>query len=195
MIFVIMPLVQGTTSLLPRALAYTFVLIVTGTALFGAIAAIGAPLAGGTTPAAVVAAFTMLCVLRELKLIRLPLPSRAWQVPRHWLRVGAYRSAVAYGAVMGVGFLTRAPFATYHVAVIWAFLSGSLLHGAYVGLSFAAGRALTLLMPRLVASRDSGTPEIARSQFLLERPAIVHLANAIALAALAAFLFAEVSRS
>lgn len=195
MIFVIMPLVQGTTSLLPRALAYTSAVVITGTALFGAIAVVGTPLAGGVTQAWVVAAFALLCVFRELNLISLPLPSRAWQVPRHWMRAGAYRSALAYGAVMGVGFLTRAPFATYHVAVIWAFLSGSLLHGAYVGLAFGVGRAMTLLLPRLVPARDPGTPELARSQFLLHRPAIVHLANAIALAALATLLFAEVRSS
>lgn len=188
MIFVIMPLVQGTSVLVPRALAYALAVIVAAAALFGAVALVGTPLAGGTATAWVLASVTLLCVFRELGVIRLPLPSRAWQVPREWMRVGAYRSAVAYGAVMGVGFLTRAPFASYHVALIWAFLSGSPLHGAYIGVAFGMGRAVSLLLPRLVPARDHGTPDLVRSQFLLQRPMVVHLVNASALATLGALL-------
>jgi len=193
MIFVIMPLVQGTRQFLPRAAVYAASVVIGGSVFFAAAALLGIAIWRTSFAAALIGVFALTCVFHEVGLIRLPLPSRSWQVPSAWLRAGPFRSAVAYGVVMGLGFLTRAPFATYHAAVLWAFLSGSLVQGATVGAAFGLARAAALLLPRVVPTRDEGTREIAASEFLLRRASSVHLVNATALAVFAGALLAAAS--
>jgi hypothetical protein len=184
MIYSIMPLVKEAGNNVSRAGAYAAALIVTAVALFAGVAALGSWLAlhvAGLVPLAVA---MLLYAAGEIGLLRVPLPSSHWQVPRSWIALGRLRGAALYGALMGAGFFTRAPFATYHALVAWALVAGSAPLGAILGFAFGCARAATLVLPRLQGAGG----HVERTEFAYRRAAEVHVINGIVMAFSAATL-------
>jgi hypothetical protein len=80
-----------------------------------------------TTPA--VASFAVIASiagLRDLKLLRIRLPNRNWQVPQSWKRFPAPIMAGCYGFGIGLGALTRISFASFYVLVVACISMGNL---------------------------------------------------------------------
>jgi hypothetical protein len=73
--------------------------------------------------------------LRELSGRPRAVPELGWQVPRHWLK-RFWTGAGAFGAVMGMGFLTRQVSLLFHLYLLGAFLSMSAIAGAAFGAVF-----------------------------------------------------------
>ena len=92
-------------------------------------------------------------------------PGRRWQVPQDLL-IGASgtRRLLVWGAILGPGFLTRNPYASFGMLVLLTASAGSLpaaiVVGAIIGAAHASGRAAALL-------RDSATPQLEPFALLL----------------------------
>jgi hypothetical protein len=104
----------------------------------------------GTRPALLgAAALAALAALRELGLLRLPLPQSRRQVPERWrneLPLPAW--SFGYGAGLGVGFLTFQPVATFWVACAAACALGRPVLAAGCFAFYGAGRAFMAVWPR-----------------------------------------------
>lgn len=79
-----------------------------------------------------------------------PAPGRRWQVPQDLL-IGASRKrrVLVWGVILGPGFLTRNPYASFGVLPVLVAATGSFPAGiwiaALIGAAHAAGRAVALL--------------------------------------------------
>jgi len=132
----------------------------------------------GTRPALIGAvALASLAALRELGLLRLPVPQARRQVPERWrseLPLPVW--SAGYGAGLGVGFLTFQPVATFWVACAAALALGRPLLAAACFALYGAGRAFMAVWPR--RREPDGTAAVER---LVGQRALVSRANAAVL--------------
>jgi hypothetical protein len=91
----------------------------------------------------------LLGVLRDAKLIRIPLPQNARQVPQSVLQRGLVGGGLQFGFELGTGVRTYvSSTAPYVVALALLLSRPSLPTAVAVGLGFGAGRAITALVRR-----------------------------------------------
>jgi hypothetical protein len=132
----------------------------------------------GTRPALIGAvALAFLAALREVGLLRLPVPQARRQVPERWrseLPLPVW--SAGYGAGLGVGFLTFQPVATFWVACAAALALGRPLLAAACFALYGAGRAFMAVWPR--RREPDGTAAVER---LVGQRALVSRANAAVL--------------
>jgi hypothetical protein len=91
--------------------------------------------------------FTMLAAfgaLSDLKLLPLPLPSRCWQVPQSWKRFSPGIMASCFGFGIGVGVLTRIPFASFYLVLAVCAGSASLPLGVVLMALYGMTRAASV---------------------------------------------------
>jgi hypothetical protein len=109
--------------------------------------------------AAGVALLSILCLLwalRELQLIKLPMPQWQRQVQQHWLgRLPWNLLAVGFGVQLGCAVATRIKTAITYAALCAALLVGSPIRGAIIMGTFGLARAL----PALIAGPLVASPE------------------------------------
>jgi len=127
----------------------------------------------------------VLLSLREMNLLKLPVPQSGRQVPSCWRALPSGLASFAYGAGLGVGFATRLSVSTYYLPMVWCLGTGNRPAAALVMSGFGLGRALPLVWllkcPGVGACSDQITT--ARERF----PAI-KLINGLALATVAMVL-------
>ncbi len=83
--------------------------------------------------------------LSDVGLLRLPRPTLRQAVPiTWWRRWRPYGAALAYGAALGVGVMTRIPFGAFYVLCIWCVLKGDATYGALLMGTYGAARALMI---------------------------------------------------
>jgi cytochrome c biogenesis protein CcdA len=145
-------------------------------AAFGTMAAtIGALAVGalGEWPAVmlrtVCGAIAIAYALDELARRRLPVPQRHWQVPQEWGEWGHLAYAAAFGASLGVGFLTFVPFVGYWLVLASTTSLANPVSGCVVLGAFGLGRALPALL--LAAAPVSGDGGSRRAYRILASPA------------------------
>lgn len=195
MILVISPLVevaQPSDRSFRRAVVFIASLVASSTASYGLLGWVSSymSLPGGAIWLAVLLAVMTLSI-RELGIVRLPLPSRNWQVPRAWLGLGTNGSALAYGFTLGTGFLTRAPFSSYQTSLGIDFAVGSVLYGLVLGLVYGLVRGSTVLLP-LAAKARSNRDRVQLSWWVTEHEAELHAINGLALAYAAGLMIGAV---
>jgi hypothetical protein len=153
--------VRAASGLKARALAGTAFaagLALGGGLTFGGLGALGSALHPGRWFLVVAAVLAGAAVLSDAAGLRVR-PQIHFQVPEPWRRTMPLpRALFLYGLLLGTGFTTFVPAAT-----AWALpplsLALGLPGGLVVGLSFAAGRALPVLIVRdetTVAERPGG---------------------------------------
>ena len=159
-----------------------------GTAFAAAGSGVSVLWPGMTVPLAVaLGAFAFAYALHELEFLRLPVPGRSWQVPADWVRGGFYRSAIAFGGVVGFGVFTRVPFAILPILFAWLFVSGNILYGAMAGLVWGATRAVSIYS----SAWSRGPEDVANlNQRLMGLVAPAHQVAGLVLATFAAYLLA-----
>jgi sulfite exporter TauE/SafE len=82
----------------------------------------------------------------DVGLLRMPRPILSKAVPISWWRWwGPYRAALAYGAALGIGVMTRIPFGAFYVLCTWCVLKGNPVYGAVLMGTYGVMRALVLL--------------------------------------------------
>lgn len=187
----IAPLVKvaGIRSYVKRAAIAAISMIAAAVLMGVAFGTVGSLMGGEQrTWAAVLALVTAAYALNEFGVIRLPLLSRDWQVPRDWGRFGSIRSIALFGFVLGTGFLTRAPFSSYPIMVGSQVVFGTIVFGAVSGLCFGVGRSASLLLgPLLEHSFFHGRP-LAMALWVDNQELRLHIANGLVLATLAGAL-------
>jgi hypothetical protein len=92
-------------------------------------------------------------------------PGRRWQVPQDLLiGVSGARRLLVWGAILGPGFLTRNPYASFGMLLLLAACTGSLpaavVVAAAIGAAHAGGRGAALL-------RDAAAPQLEPLALLL----------------------------
>ena len=164
---------------------FTVGAIAAAAALGAVLGALGA-LLDRDTALAVAGALALVAALREAGWLPLPLPGVARQVPERWRREWPLPAwSLAYGAGLGLGFLTHQVVATFWVAAAGALAIGDPLVSALVLAPFGLGRALMVALP----ARGRRDPAAAVGR-LVRRRGVLRPANAVALAVVAGALAA-----
>jgi hypothetical protein len=162
-----------------------------GIATFGGLALLGESLgAGGAAAIAVAAAVALAAAAGEARGARI-VPQVRRQVPESWRRVLPVPLAAGlYGILLGLGFTTFIlSFAVWALAGVSVALGDPAL-GLLVGLGFGIGRTLPVVVLAPLAGTERGA---AAHAAMAERPSILRAlraADAAALAACAAALWA-----
>lgn len=127
--------------------------------------------------------------LRDLKLVRVWLPSHFWQVPQSWKRFPAPIMAACYGFGIGLGVLTRIPFASLYFVLLACTGLASVPVGVGLMVLYGAARAGTVaLVARGQASAP--TPRERLTTIGLLTPLIGYL-DGLALALVAGLLLCQ----
>ncbi len=123
-----------------------------GAALTGAIAGACGALVFGTSTGhrkfavALLAFFSILYVLDEFRVIRLPHPQSRLRVSANW-RLGNHKLAAGlYGLGLGFGVGTAIPFSVFYIAIAWCVLVGHPFMSAIGFVGFGVGRALPIIL-------------------------------------------------
>lgn len=95
-----------------------------------------------TVAAGITAVVAVLGALHDLKLAKIWLPTSNWQVPREWRRFPRPLMAAMFGFGIGMGIVTRIPFASFHVVLIATTLIADLQSALIVMFVYGATRAL-----------------------------------------------------
>ena len=86
-------------------------------------------------------------------------PTRHWQVPRHWGQHGTHLYWTAFGLALGAGFFTIVTSMGYYVLLVIGILLGDPAQAATLMALFGAARvAPVLIMPLLVRTRGVADP-------------------------------------
>ncbi len=81
----------------------------------------------------------------DVGLLRLPRPILRQAVPITWWRWWKpYGAALAYGAALGIGVMTRIPFGAFYVLCAWCIVKGDVAYGALLMGTYGAARALMI---------------------------------------------------
>jgi sulfite exporter TauE/SafE len=159
MIGTIGSLVQETSNRwrwLLSASLYTFACIGTAMLLGTILGALGHLIRGWVHGTAFYAAFPYMGVwligllalayaLSDVGLLQLPRPTLRQAVPVTWWRWWRpYGAALAYGAALGIGVMTRIPFGAFYVLCTWCVLKGDATYGALLMGTYGAARALMI---------------------------------------------------
>src|SRR5438105_13126785 len=140
--------------------AFTAGLVVGAALLFGALGALGSALAPGRAFAIVAASLALAAAAADSAGVRVR-PQVRFQVPERWRRTMPLpRALFLYGALLGTGITTFVPAAAAWALLVLCVALGSPAAAIVVGLGFALGRTLPVL---LLAARDAETA-------LAERP-------------------------
>ncbi|SCF14796.1 hypothetical protein GA0074696_3001 [Micromonospora purpureochromogenes] len=134
--------------------------------VLGTLSGLSAPLPVSWRYAAVVAV-ALLGVLRDAKVVSIPLPQNARQVPQDVLRPSPRRGALQFGFELGTGVRTYLSATAPYVLAVAVLLAGQRLQlAALAGVGFGAGRAVTPLIRRAsgaVEGWDSDLPARLRT--------------------------------
>jgi len=146
-------------------------------AALGGVLGLGGSLLPSRVLLAAVAAACVLGALRELGALHLPLPMVRRQVPEAWRRERPLAVwSTGYGAILGAGFGTYQPAATFWVVCAAAVALGRPAAAAVCLAAFGLGRVLMVAFPGDPLRRLAGAHRALRP------------ANALALLVLAALL-------
>lgn len=80
--------------------------------------------------------------LRELAIVRLPMPQIPWQVPAQWSRYGKVRQGLLYGLVLGADIFTLIPYPTFY-AIFLLEAGFGVFGGGAIGIIYGLARAFS----------------------------------------------------
>jgi len=87
----------------------------------------------------------------ELSGVRLPVPTRHWQVPQAWARHGAPAFAATFGVLLGAGFFTIVDYLGYYLLLGRCALSASPSTGVAFMAAFGAARAAPIALAPILS--------------------------------------------
>lgn len=137
--------------------------------------------------AAVIAAVAAFGALHDLQLTTVRLPASRWQVPWQWKRFPRPLMAAMFGFGIGMGVLTRIPFAAFHVVLIATMLLTDLQSALLIMFVYGATRALGVAVASQLQMLISDVRE--RPRAISRFQPLVGYFNGIILAGVAGVLF------
>ncbi len=138
------------------------------------------------TPLAVLA---IAAGLRDLKLLPVPLPSRNWQVPQSWKRFSPTVMAACFGFGIGLGVLTRIPFASFYFLLLVCAALGSIPLGVALLALHGLARAGTVAL--VARGQAFALNPHKRIDTIGRLTAVVAYMDGLALALVAGLLFGQ----
>ncbi len=136
----------------------------------------------GHRSVAVLALLAVVGSARELGLVRFPLPSSSWQVPKRWVKKPVETTALLYGFLLGMAVTTRILHATLFVGLAACFIVGDVRFGVGAMMLYGLARAIAVLV---VVARNR-TPDQAQ-RFICTSGGLSQVAAIVNGLALAAF--------
>ena len=146
-----------------------------------------------TVTTAVIAAVAAFGALHDLQLTTVWLPASRWQVPWQWKRFPRPLMAAMFGFAIGMGVLTRIPFAAFHVVLIATMLVCDLQSALLVMLVYGATRALGVGVASQLQMLISDVRQ--RPRAINRMGPLVGYLNGIILAAVAGTMVGSLSRA
>ncbi len=177
----------------PRRIALRTVALLLGLVAGGSLVGLALGLLGMAAasvltqaPLAIAAVTTAIAyALADFGFIRLPKAGRHWQVPRRWLsELPTTKAFLFFGILLGIGFLTAAPYASFTSLLALEVGTGSPVAGAVCGAAYGLGRGFAVLLGRRQAAHvDSFTTLIPQvvGRMTRWRPALAASAIAVGL--------------
>ncbi|MGI8589314.1 MAG: hypothetical protein ACR2M0_16765 [Chloroflexia bacterium] len=197
MIFVIVPLGKAAKDVLnwlARVLVYVASSVVGG-ALVGATAAtVGAlvyalvPGPDRAWPLLLIGVPALFYGLHEARLLRLPHPERAWQVPNSWVQRRPMGGTALFGLVLGSGLFTYIPYAGFYVLLAWEAATGNIMLGGLLGATYGLARGLPVIIGGVLIL--AGGHPLDLNLRLIDAMSAWHRAGSGVLVGLGAFLLA-----
>lgn len=138
-------------------------------------------------PARVAAAVIAICAAIASGVAPNVLPSSKWRVPRRWMRYGRLRYAGAFGATLGVGFVTALGTPLYLAIPAWVATRSRAVDAVVPFVAFATSRALFVLANIRPTSIGGERDTVAAVRNVNELPTAV---DAVTAGILCAFLIA-----
>lgn len=136
----------------------------------------------------VVGVLAIAYAMHELHLVSLPYPQRKRQVPSQWRHAfHPYFTAGIFGLLLGTGFITFIPTATYYIVSLAVILHNSPILGVLVFATYGASRAFLFWT---FSWQNRAPDEIERLSYYMDltKP-IVRQINGFALAMTCSYLF------
>ncbi|MFG2101202.1 hypothetical protein ACGFJ5_11410 [Micromonospora echinaurantiaca] len=129
--------------------------------VLGLLSGLSSPLPPPWRYAAIVAV-ALLGLLRETRVVTIPLPQNARQVPQDVLRRNPRRGALRFGFELGTGVRTYLSATAPYVLAAAVLLGGQrLLVAVLAGVGFGAGRAATPLLRRAAGAVEGWDADLA----------------------------------
>ncbi|HZO13745.1 MAG TPA: hypothetical protein VFB62_10815 [Polyangiaceae bacterium] len=133
------------------------------------------------------AVLAFLYSLRELSLLRVPLPQIGKQAPSGWrVRFHPWLSAYFYGAYFGLCVLHLSFVSTFFVVLLWAFVIADPLASAAIMGAYGFSQALPIAFVAWRVDSPDRAYDIGRA--VVKRGDAVHRINGLSLAAAAAIV-------
>ena len=139
-------------------------------------------------PVLIIGALALLYALHEARIVRLPQPERAWQVPNGWIRRWPFLGAAMFGVILGTGLFTFIPFTSFYVLLAWELGTGSLRIGLVLGAAYGFVRGFAAVAGGLLVL--TGHHPLDFNVWLMEHVPAIHRLTSGVLLGVAAFLFA-----
>lgn len=154
------------------------------TTIIGALAgAMGSVLGVATRPSRAwiiaVAIIALAYSLREIAIVRLPMPQIQWQVPARWSTHGKSVQGLLYGIFLGSEIFTFIPYASFYILVLIEATLG-VRGGAVLGTLYGLAR-ITPTLAGIAVSRSRRETGSVCKQIMAAR-FMFHGANGVALA-------------
>lgn len=130
-------------------------------ALLGLLGSILLPTPLGWPVVSILAAWG---ALAELRLVPMPHPQSTRQVPHRWIHFSPWMMGLFFGLGLGPGVTTRIVTSAFYIVVLGAAATSTVVTGAAILGSYAAGRwlALILFTARPSYSQDKTRVDIMR---------------------------------
>lgn len=190
----ITPVVHGGRARWKLALIAYGLAAAISAATFGALLGMGGralrqqlPIGHGAVVLSVMVLVVLVAAVHELGIVRIPWPQRRWQVPSSWRFIAPrWIPSALYGLLLGPGFLTYIPVATYYALVAMAIFLGDPGCAAAVFALFAAGQ----LVPLYLVSRGAETFDAAAARIAAwsGRRMLLHRVNGVLLVFVTVYL-------
>ena len=109
-----------------------------------------------------------------------PVPTGHWLVPRWWRHFPPPTYQALFGMILGMGWLTKIPFASYYLLVIVVLHAGDVTFGSIAMGSFGLARSIPLVV-FFIRSHASSRPMRTSAHLLRRREQLRRLADATAM--------------
>lgn len=175
MILVIRPLGEGfreSAHYWIQAFLYSLGLAITSALVgygMGLVGFLFGQATGWLPPFRIAGLLALLFSMRELGVIKFPIPQRKWQVPISWVHKHRFAGTLTYGLTIGLGYLTYIPYPGFWILQAISFLSATPSVSSLLGVTYGLGRALPVLAVGFRGSSKLKSSPVSLFAFVLER--------------------------
>lgn len=134
----------------------------------GALASHAGGLLGLQVVSHVLLMIVCLLYLVHIVLDKVAPPSSGWQVPREWTHAGRPRFSFAFGALMGIGFVTIVRSWAPYILIAGCMVLADVRTGIFVFGMFGACRALPMMIVGVIYTASDFNGQAVRAGVFLK---------------------------